>query len=141
MEHPQGSTTAPESTEAKTPGHATLSRKHHYAKFEPLVQPAIERLRELLKSKNEPTVIGALKLIFERTIPAIKAMEITGDNGEPIRLNIINAGDYISAIGKLTTAPGGSATYGPPTLQSSNMAQESKEDDNSNKPDSEVVST
>ena len=61
-----------------------------YAKFEPLADDAIARVKLLLQSRNEAIALGAAKLILERTVPAMKALEITGDGGGPIEISIIS---------------------------------------------------
>ncbi len=127
------------SNDSTTGGHKTQNRQGQYAKFEPLVDISLEKLRTLLDSRNEPTVLGALKIVFERTIPAIKALEIQGKDGEPIKLNLITGAD-ISKYIELSSASTGGSTYRPTPIQSSGVAQESKEDNNSNQPISEVGS-
>ena len=83
------------SNKATTGGVKTQSRQGQYAKFEPLVTSSIERLKLLLESRNESIALGAIKLVLERTIPAIKALEISGEDGEPIKLTIIGSGGFI----------------------------------------------
>lgn len=46
---------------------------------------AIDRLAELAKSKNESVALGANKFIVERYIPALKAIELTGKDGEALK--------------------------------------------------------
>lgn len=128
------------SIEPTTGGKKTQSRPQLYQKFEPLADRAIEKLQTLLESRNESIAMGAVKIILERTVPAIKAIEITGENGGPIKLNIISGADYVSSIGNAATASETSTTYGPAEVQSTDLAQASPEDNNSNQSISEVES-
>lgn len=118
-----------------------VSRQGQYAKFEPLVDRAIARLSLMLESNNENAVLGALKIIFDRTVPAIKSLEVGGNNGEPIRLNIIPGADYISTLGNALTTSTASTLTRSTEVQGIDMASQGKEDNNSNQSDSEVVST
>jgi hypothetical protein len=134
----------PTSNEAETGGAKTKSRQGQYAKFEPLVDSSITRLKLLLESRNEAIALGAIKTVLERTIPAIKALEITGEDGQPIKHNIIAGADYLSYLSRLQqaqTASGEGAYAGVVTLSSADMAQTSTENNNSNNTVSTVDST
>ncbi len=67
--------------------------------------------------------------------------ELQGANGEPFKLNIITGADYVSALGKTTSTSAASFTGGPSEVQGVDLASESPQDDNSDKPVSEVEST
>lgn len=119
------------SNKATRPGGKTQSRQGQYAKFEPLINPSIDRLKEMLDSRNESIALGAIKIILERTVPAIKALEITGENGEPIKLTVIGGGGFIPGSYSFNAAPTGSPLQPASQVQGFSMAPESKKDDNS----------
>lgn len=129
------------SNEPKTGGHKTKSQAVLYAQIEPLADRAIERLEQLLESRNESIALGAVKTVLERCIPIKKAVEVTGANGEPIKLNIISASDYLSTTGVFNASSTSGYSGGSTEVQGSSLAQESPKNDNSNKSDSEVGST
>lgn len=46
------------------------------------IPSAIERLAELCNSNNDSVALGALKVMLAKNLPDLKAMEITGKDGE-----------------------------------------------------------
>lgn len=129
------------SIEATTGGSKTQSRQGQYAKFEPLANTAIEKLKVLMESRNENIALGAVKTVLERTVPAIKALELTGENGEPVKFNLLTPSTYFSAVGKIAAASAESAAGRSSEVQSLNLAPESEKDNNSNQSVSSVEST
>jgi hypothetical protein len=121
-----------ESNEATKGG--TPSRQGEYAKVAAHEDKILQTLLDLLDHKNENVRLGAAKALFNKILPDRKAVELTGQNGEPIKLNIIAGRDYLSSIAVSTAASEGSTTYGSTSIQSSSVAQESEKDDDSNKP-------
>ena len=128
-------------SEATSGGSKQQPRAQLYQKFEPLANQAIEVIKKCMESRNENIAMGAAKIVLERTVPAIKAIELTGNNGDPIKFNIISGSDYVSAISKLTTASA-TGSFGRSTeVQSVNLASTGTQDNNSDKSISEVVPT
>ena len=84
---------------------------------------AIDALVNILRTtRNESLKMGAAKVIIDKSIADIKAIELSGKNGSPITIQLIN--DYLSTTGVVIPPPKGSST-GQNTLQSSSVAQTS----------------
>lgn len=126
--------------EAKPTG-ATPSRGTLQSYIQNFTLEAIDCLVDIMRnSRNESLKVGAAKTLIDKSIPDIKAVELTGENGGPIKLNIISGADYLSSLGTSVTASETSTTYGPAEVQSADLAQTGTEDNNSNQSVSEVES-
>ena len=68
--------------------------------------------------------VSAANKLLDKTLPDLKAAELTGKDGEPLAVNII--GSYVSPGGWNVPTPIGSLE-GPDPLQSIGLAQESQE--------------
>jgi hypothetical protein len=103
------------------------SREVLYAYASQYTQEAFDKALDLMRHcPNENVALGAIKLVLERSLPAIKALELSGKNGDPITVQLIN--DYLSTRGaNATSVPG---AEGSNTLQGTHLAQEGKEDIN-----------
>ncbi len=129
-----------ETVKAKTPG--PDSRQTLYAYASQYTREAIDIIVEIMRtSRNESLKLGAANTILDKNLPDIKAIEVSGENGEPIKLNIISGADYLSALGITAAASATGSTGGSSEVQSVDLAPESPQDDNSNQSDSEVEST
>jgi hypothetical protein len=123
---------------AKLPG-ATPSRGTLQSYIQNFTLEAIDCLVDIMhNSRNESLKMGAAKTLIDKSIPDIKAVEITGENGGPIKLNIISGADYVSALGASTATSTGSTPYGPAEIQSTDLAQASPQDNDSNQSVSKV---
>ena len=94
---------------------------------------AIDILVEIMeKGDNDNSRLGAARTILAKAIPDLKAMELTGANGGAIQLKYIVdlAGGYIPQLGVINVSSGAGNT-GPSQVQSTGVAQESEEDNNS----------
>lgn len=113
--------------EAKTPG--PINRQGLYAYVSQYTKEAIDVLVEIMRTtRNESLKLGAAKAIIDKNLPDVKAVEITGQDGGPIRVQLIN--NYLSTFdGNVSTSTGSSA--GQDAVQSSGVAPESKKDDDS----------
>lgn len=109
------------------------SQQGVYSKVASHEDKILQTLLDLLDHKNENVRLGAAKVLYNKIIPDKKAVEVSGLNGEPIKLNIIAGADYLSFIGASATASEGSSTYGSTQIQSTSVAQTSEENDDSNK--------
>lgn len=110
---------------------AAPTRTNLYAKVARHIPKAIDVLVALLDSRNEGIRMGAAKEIINKGLPDLKAMEVTGENGEPIRL-IINAGNgFLPATLSVNASPAGSYPTGSTPIQGDGVAQESTKDNNS----------
>lgn len=126
-------------TEPKKPG--TPSESVLRQKVVPYADEIINKLLEHMRSRNPNVSLGAANTLLKKIIPDLKALELTGENGEPIKFNILAPSTYFSAIGKLDGASTAS-TYGrSTTVQSADLAPSSPEDNNSNQSVSSVEST
>ena len=112
----------------------TPNQKMHYQTVSAKGQKIFETMVALLDDRNPLVRLGAAKALMNKILPDLKGIELTGEDGGPIRIRIISGGDYLSAIGKSLTASTAGTTYGSPKVQGSNLAQKSKKDDNSDKP-------
>jgi len=109
------------------------SREVLYQYASQYTQEAFDRALKILReSANENVVLGAIKVVLERSLPAIKALELSGKNGDDITVKLIN--DYLSSRG--INASSISGTEGPDTLQDTHLAQEGSQDINSTREDS-----
>lgn len=125
----------------KTGGSPAITpRSVLYSRISKYVPKAIEAVVELLDSRNPSVRIAAARTILDRTLPELKAVEVTGENGEPIRLNIIAGRDYLSKLVKIDGTSTGSTVSTSPQIQGSSMAQASTEDNDSNNTTSELDS-
>lgn len=91
--------------EATGGGQTPPARTNLYAQISRHAPRAIEELVKLLDSRNESIRLGAINKILDKAIPDLKAMEVTGKDGGPIKLTIIGGADYVSYTGKTTPAP------------------------------------
>jgi hypothetical protein len=80
----------------------TKSQRGLYAQFEPLAKPSIERLREMLQSRNEAIALGAVKIVLNKVLPDKKAVELKGEDGAPIIIKVIKD-DTFNLDGNTTT--------------------------------------
>lgn len=104
------------------------SREVLYAYASQFTQEAFDKAIDLIrKSPNENAVIAAIKLVLERSLPAIKALELSGKDGNAIVVQLIN--DYLSTRGlDASSVP---SVKRPDKVQSTHLAQEGKKDINS----------
>jgi len=75
------------SSESKTGG--SPSRAMLYSQAASLAPRAIEVLKELMECKNENVRMGAAKVLLAKAIPDLKAMELTGADGQPFKVIVI----------------------------------------------------
>lgn len=108
-----------------------------YQKIASREDEILDRLFELLTSRNDNAAMGAARTLLNKIIPDKKSVEVSGVNGEPIRLNLITGAD-ISKYIELGSASAGGSTYRPSPIQGSGVAQTGTEDNNSNQPISKV---
>ena len=94
---------------------------------------AIDAIVVILRtSRNESLKMGAAKLIIDKSIADKKAVELSGANGEPIKLNIIAGADYLAWLAKSNASPAGGVVQQPPEIQGVNLAQAGEENVNGN---------
>lgn len=75
-------------TESKIQG--VPKRANLYARVSKYAPKAIKRLAELLDSKNESVALGAAKVILEKVLPDLKAVEaVDKENQEPLQIIIV----------------------------------------------------
>lgn len=131
--------------EVKT-GYTTPSRSGEYARVVKLLPRAIERLAELLESKNPNIAMGAVNSVLDRTIPKIKGLELNNgvdENGKsrPFQLFINTGSGFIPANIQFNAPSNRSAPTEQQTVQDVNLAPESTQDNNSNIRSSEAGSS
>lgn len=81
------------------------SRQALYSKIANRGDEIIEGLFTLSKDNNAGIRLGALKELASRILPELKAIEITGENGEPIRFNIISGSGFLPPGIKVNATP------------------------------------
>lgn len=129
-------------THEATKGGSTPSKATLQSYLQNFTREAIDGMVDIMRnSRNEQLKFAAQKLIIDKSIADIKAVEVTGENGGPIKLNIISGADYVSAIAQFATTSDPGTAYGSTAIQSTDMAQTSTQDNDSNQPASEVEST
>ena len=94
---------------------------------------AIDAIVNILRTtRNEALKMGAAKVIIDKSIADIKSVELSGKNGEPIKLNVIAGADYFAWRQKVNASSGASALPSTPTVQDFGVAQKSEKDINGN---------
>lgn len=79
----------------KTPSKVDLKiqgvpkRTNLYARVSKYAPRAIKKVAELLESKNESVALGAVKVILDKAIPDLKALEIDERDTNPIEIRIV----------------------------------------------------
>lgn len=86
------------------------SRDMLYSEAAALAPKAIKRLEELLGHKNENVALGAVKIILAKAIPDLKAMEITGQDGQPLRFVVVTEGGIHAGTTSIGPISGANAT-------------------------------
>jgi|SRR3990167_1375367 len=114
------------------------SRTGFYSLISQYTEEAVNRLVDIMRnSRNESLKFAAARAIIDKTIADVKAIELTGANGEPfsVSIKLDVAGGYIprdrvSEVGTVNAPPAGS-NQGPPQIQSPGLAPPGQKDDNS----------
>ena len=123
-----------------TPNKATLQ-----SYIQNFSKEAIDTIIEILRTtRNENLKMGAAKVIIDKSIPDIKAMEITGKDGEPIKFNLISGADYLAYISKLREIKAPSdrgIAESPSEIQGTSVASQGPQDNNGNNTVSEMGAT
>lgn len=117
-----------------SPG-VTKNRVALYQKIAKHEDKIIKTLLACLDSRIPMVQIGAAKTLLSKILPDVKAVEITGKDGEPIKFNVVTGADYLSYISRLreiNASSDRSIAESPREIQSIDMAQTSKKDNNSN---------
>ena len=97
-------------------------------------QEAIDVLVEIMRtSRNENLKMGAAKVIIDKSIADLKAMEVTGQDGEPIKITVIGGGFVPES--RFINAASTASTFSATTVQSDSLAPESPQDNNSDNRD------
>lgn len=93
---------------------------------------AVDAIIEILRTtRNDALKMGAAKVIIDKSIPDLKAMEIGGVDGEPIKFFINTQSGFIPAGLSFNGASTASYITRLPEVQSVDMAQKSKKDNDS----------
>lgn len=87
--------TTDEPKKAGRPVGSTPNRQGEYAKMATLLPSAFDKLKILLESRNENIALGAVKVVIDKCLPDLKAIEVGGVEGGPIQLNIIAGNGFI----------------------------------------------
>lgn len=84
------------SIEAKKGGRPhVVNRQGLYAKVAKFAVAAIDTLVELLHSRNENIQLGAAKVLLDKCLPDLKAVDYSQFvEREPLKINIIAGADY-----------------------------------------------
>ena len=114
-----------------------------YQKVAAREEEILEKAFELLGSRNESVILGAVKTLLNKILPDLKSVELQGGvnsdgTRRPIEL-LINAGrGFIPATIQFNAPSTGGHTRTSTEIQSVSLAQESKEDNNSNTRDNQA---
>ena len=117
-----------------TPSESVLRQK-----VVPYADEIINKLLEHMRSKNPNVSLGAANTLLKKIIPDIKALEVTGKDGDAIRLNIIAGADYFAWRAKVDATSTTGALPTATTVQDAGVAQTGTQDINSNTPITELV--
>lgn len=69
------------------------SQRGLYAKLAGNSDLFMEKLLLMVESRNENVVVSALKIAFDRLLPALKSLEVSGEDHGPIRIIIVDDGN------------------------------------------------
>ena len=75
--------------ESKTPG-VTPSRTATYQKIAIHTDKIINKLLELMESRNENVALGATNTLINKILPDLRATEVTGEDHGPIKIIIVS---------------------------------------------------
>ena len=107
-----------------------------YSLISQYTKEAVYEIVALMRESKNPNIrFAAARLIIDKTIADVKAVEITGKDGGPIRFNVITGSDYLSYLSKLRESHASSNRSfdeSAPEVQGTYLAQKSEENDNSN---------
>ena len=82
----------------KNTGHGMKSRLHLYQKTSKHYGKSLKAILQCLKSNNESIKLGAAKVLMDKILPDIKSLELQGDDGEPIRYNVLIGNGFIPQL-------------------------------------------
>lgn len=112
-------------------GEATPNKGTLQSYVQNFTKEAIDEIVSLMhNSRNEAVRMGAAKVILERSVPILKAMEIGGKDGEAIKVEVINYGGNDPIQFSADEVHVGGATVAT-AISSTELAQEGEEDDTS----------
>lgn len=114
-------------------GGVVPSRSAIYNKLSVHSDKAIKELIDLLSSRNESIKLGAIKLILDKSIPDLRAMELQGQEGGAFIIKVISYG-HTDPLQLYTDTPNAGSLERPASLSSPQLAPEGKEDNPSNQP-------
>jgi hypothetical protein len=125
-------------TQQATKGEATPNKGALQSYIQNFTKEAIDCIVEIMHtSRNEALKMGAAKVIIDKSIADLKAMEVGGVNGEPIKFTIIGGADYtayISGLNKTTATSTTGIIGGSNEVQDINLAQTGEKNNNGNNP-------
>ena len=78
----------------KTPG--IKPRSYFYRKIQKVGDELLDKTILMVNHKNPNVALGALKLLIERLLPALKSIEVKGDAKSPLRVFITKDGFKLS---------------------------------------------
>lgn len=70
-------------------------RANLYARLSKYAPKTIKRIVELLDSKNESVALGAAKALLDKCLPDVKAVELTNETQEPLKIVIVADNGFI----------------------------------------------
>lgn len=131
-------------TERKKGGAISQSGMYqHIAAQFPKIYEALEKG---LYDRNSAVRVGAAKVLLNKILPDLKSVEVQGginDDGtkQPVQLLINTGSGFIPATIGFNASPKSSDPTEPTTVQDTDLASESTQDDNSDIRDSETGSS
>ena len=121
--------TSPKKNDLVPKGGGSPSREVSYQYAAQFTQEAFDGAIELMRnSVNENIKLGAIKIVLDRTLPTLAAMEVTGKDGQQIPIYIFGGGFLPPQPSALT--PSNGDPFRLPPVQSPGVAQAVKKDNN-----------
>lgn len=116
--------------EAKTGGVPNKGSLQAY--LHNFTKESIDEIVKIMRtSRQESLRFAAARAILDKTIPDMKAVEVTGKDGEPIKLSVIAGNGFIPQLAAIEATSTGGAIQPSSEVQGVDLAPESMEDNNS----------
>ena len=113
------------------------SQQGLYSKIAAHSDKILETLFELLDSRNENIRMGAAKVLANKIIPDKRAIEVSGEGGDAIKIQIISYGDN-DPLKLYTNSPNETGPQPPGQVPDPQLAPEGPKDNTGDQPTDKV---